>query len=191
METKSKFEELRGIDVSAHIEKKNGLSYLSWAWAIDQLLLKDPSATWEFHEPTKVGETFMVWVSVTAFGKTNRFPLPVMDHRNKAIPNPDAFQLNTAYMRCLAKCIATHGLGLYIYAGEDLPEEVKEERAKQTTEQELANLITAINNTSSQGELLKIWRNATLWAKNHGEHLSSLIEAKDRKKAEFEMGEAA
>lgn len=191
MTTKSKFEELRGIDVSAHIEKKNGLSYLSWAWAIDQLLLKDPSATWDFHEPTKVGETFMVWVSVTAFGKTNKFPLPVMDHRNKAIPNPDAFQLNTAYMRCLAKCIATHGLGLYIYAGEDLPEEVKEERAKQSIEADLNDWLTKINNATNQAQLQLIWREATVWAKRNPGFLPQLTEAKDNKKTTFQMDQAA
>lgn len=191
MNTKSKFEELRGIDVSAHIEKKNGLSYLSWAWAIDQLLLKDPSATWEFHEPTEVGATFMVWVSVTAFGKTNKFPLPVMDHRNKAIPNPDAFQLNTAYMRCLAKCIATHGLGLYIYAGEDLPEEVKEERAKQTVETELKEWLALINEAANQAQLQLTWRNATVWAKKNPDYLPELTEAKDRKKATYQMEQAA
>src|SRR6185437_1946882 len=57
-----------------------------------------------------------------AFGKSMTAQLPVMDHRNKAIANPDAFAVNTAMQRCLAKAIALHGLGLYIYAGEDLPE---------------------------------------------------------------------
>jgi len=117
----SKYEELRKIDVSKHIEKKNNLSYLSWAWAVDVLLQQDASATWEYQEPKKFGETLMVFCSVTAFGKTMTAQLPVMDYRNKAIPNPDAFAVNTAMQRCLAKAIALHGLGLYIYAGEDLP----------------------------------------------------------------------
>ena len=64
----------------------------------------------------------MVFCSVTAFGKTMTAQLPVMDYRNKAIPNPDAFAVNTAMQRALAKAIALHGLGLYIYAGEDLPD---------------------------------------------------------------------
>lgn len=191
MTTKSKFEELRGIDVSPHIEKKNGLSYLSWAWAIDQLLLKDSTATWEFHEPTQVGETLMVWVSVTAFGKTNKFPLPVMDNRNRAISNPDAFQLNTAYMRCLAKCIATHGLGLYIYAGEDLPEEVKEERAKQSIEADLNDWLSKIDKATNQAQLQLIWREATAWAKRNPGFLPQLTEAKDNKKTTFQMDQAA
>lgn len=118
----SKYLELRKIDVSEHIEKKNNLSYLSWAWAVDTLLQQDPNATWEYKEPVKFGETLMVFCSVTAFGKTMTAQLPVMDYRNKAIPNPDAFAVNTAMQRALAKAIALHGLGLYIYAGEDLPD---------------------------------------------------------------------
>ena len=118
----SKFLELRKIDVSAHIEKKNNLSYLSWAYAVDTLLQQDPGATWEYKEPMKFGETLMVFCSVTAFGKTMTAQLPVMDFRNKAIVNPDAFSVNTAMQRCLAKAIALHGIGLYIYSGEDIPE---------------------------------------------------------------------
>jgi len=118
----SKYLELRKIDVSEHIEKKNNLSYLSWAWAVDTLLQQDPNATWEYKEPAQFGETLMVFCSVTAFGKTMTAQLPVMDYRNKAIANPDAFSVNTAMQRCLAKAIALHGIGLYIYSGEDLPD---------------------------------------------------------------------
>lgn len=115
------FADLAKINVNEHIEKKNGLSYLSWAWAVDQLLRADPSATWEYSEPAKWGDTVMVFCRVNAFGKTMTAQLPVMDHRNKAISNPDAMAVNTAMQRCLAKAIALHGIGLYIYAGEDLP----------------------------------------------------------------------
>lgn len=119
------YAEIRKINVNEHIEKKNGLSYLSWAWAVDQLLMLDPKATWEYAEPKQFGETLMVFCTVTAFGKPMTAQLPVMDYRNKAIPNPDAFAVNTAMQRCLAKAIALHGLGLYIYAGEDLPDDDK------------------------------------------------------------------
>jgi hypothetical protein len=118
----SSFEKLAKINVNDKIEKKNGLSYLSWAWALDQLMRCDPEASWEYPEPKMFGETMMVYCSVTAFSKVKTAHLPVMDHRNKPIPNPDAFQVNTAMQRCLVKAIALHGLGLYIYAGEDLPE---------------------------------------------------------------------
>jgi len=115
------FEQLAKINVNEHIEKKNNLSYLSWAWAVDQLMRNDPSANWEFHEPKAFGDTLMVSCTVTAFNKDMTMHLPVMDYKNRAISNPDAFAVNTAMMRCLAKAIAVHGLGLYIYAGEDLP----------------------------------------------------------------------
>ncbi len=69
-----------------------------------------------------INGTAMVFVTVTMFGKPMTCQLPVMDYKNKAIPNPDAFAVNTAIMRCMTKALSLHGLGLYIYAGEDLPE---------------------------------------------------------------------
>lgn len=123
MSEKSHFEKLAAINVSDKIEKKNGLSYLSWAWAVDQLLRADPAATWEYGPTMRFDNgSIMVVCTVTAFGKPMTMQLPVMDYKNKAIPNPDAFAVNTAMQRCLVKAIALHGLGLYIYAGEDLPE---------------------------------------------------------------------
>ena len=116
------YERLAALDVGRYIEKKGNLSYLSWAWAVDQLLRADPSASWVYADPTRYGgDTMMVSCTVTAFGQARTMQLPVMDHRNKAIPNPDAFAVNTAMQRCLVKAIALHGLGLYIYAGEDVP----------------------------------------------------------------------
>jgi hypothetical protein len=124
-ELNMKFAELNKINVNSKIEKKNNLSYLSWAWAVEQLLLNDPSATWEYKPHQMWNETVMVFCEVKAFGVSRTAQLPVMDHRNKAISNPDAFAVNTAMQRCLAKAIALHGIGLYIYAGEDLPSEEK------------------------------------------------------------------
>jgi len=117
------FKDLRSINVNEHVEKKNGLTYLSWAWAVDTLMLNDPMATWEFKEPIKFGETLMVMCEVNAFGKTIKMHLPVLDYRNKAVVNPDAFAVSNSMMRCLTKAIACFGIGLYIYSGEDLPEE--------------------------------------------------------------------
>ena len=119
----TKYEEIRKINVNEHTEKKGKFTYLSWAWAVDQLLLLDPSATWEYKDPVYFAETLMVFCSVTAFGKTMTAQLPVMNNQNKAIQNPDAFAVNTAMQRALAKAIALHGLGLYIFAGEDIPQE--------------------------------------------------------------------
>lgn len=121
------FSELAKINVNEHTEKKGNLTYLSWAWAVAELLKLDPEANWTYAEPKQYGDTMMVFCSVTAFGRTRTSQLPVMDNRNKAIPSPDAMQVNTAMQRALAKAIALHGLGLYIYAGEDLPEVDKPE----------------------------------------------------------------
>ncbi len=115
------FKDLRQINVGQYIEKKNGLSYLSWSWALDQLLQLDDSATWEYLDPKRFGDTLMVFCRVTAFGKSRTAQLPVMNFRNQAISNPNAYDVNTAMQRCLAKAISLHGIGLYIYAGEDLP----------------------------------------------------------------------
>ena len=126
--------DLLKINVNEHTEQKNGLTYLSWAWAWAEVLKLDQLADWELVEYGQpdgttspcmyVGEgSAMVKTKVTIKGKARTCTLPVMNHRNQAIKNPDAFQINTAVMRCLAKCIAMHGLGLYIYAGEDMPQE--------------------------------------------------------------------
>jgi hypothetical protein len=119
--------DLLKLNVNEHTEKKGNLTYLSWAWAWDQALRADPNAHFQvmmFGDKcyTEINGTYMVWVTVTMFGKPMTCQLPVMDHRNKAIVGADAFQVNTAIMRCMTKALSLHGLGLYIYAGEDLPE---------------------------------------------------------------------
>ncbi len=119
------YAEIKKINVNQYVEKKNGLTYLSWVYAVDQLLTLDEEARWTFGEHQTFGESLMVFCTVNAFGKTRTAQLPVMDYYNRAIPNPDAYQVNTAMQRCLAKAISLHGIGLYIYAGEDLPENEK------------------------------------------------------------------
>ena len=131
MHTTEKVLSLLTLNVNDHTEKKANLTYLSWAWAWAEALKADQDAHYQVQMWGKDGEekcymdingTCMVWVTVTMFGKPMTCQLPVMDHRNKAVPNPDAFQVNTAIMRCMTKALSLHGLGLYIYAGEDLPE---------------------------------------------------------------------
>ena len=124
--------DLLKLNVNDHVEKKQNLSYLSWAWAWAEALKADPAATFEVKTFPRehysevpymeINGTAMVWVTVTIFGKPMTCFLPVMNHRNQPIQNPDAFQVNTAIMRCMTKGLALHGLGLYIYAGEDLPQ---------------------------------------------------------------------
>lgn len=120
--------ELLSINVNSHTEKKNNLTYLSWAWAWAEVLKIDPLSTWDAVEFNGLPCVFlpdtsaMVKTIVTIKGNQKSCWLPVMNHRNQAIKNPDAFAINTAMVRCLTKTIGMHGLGLYIYAGEDMPE---------------------------------------------------------------------
>ena len=122
------FTELDRVDVTQHIEKKGKFSYLSWAYAVRELKKRHPSATWTVHEygeerlpfvKTECG--FFVKVTVTIDGIDATQVHPVLDHQNKSINAPNAFQINTSIQRCLAKAIALHGLGIHLYAGEDLP----------------------------------------------------------------------
>ena len=128
-------EALLKTDVNAHTEKKNNLTYLSWAWAWAEALKADPKSTFKvemFGDKCfmDINGTAMVWVTVTMFDKPMTCQLPVMDYRNKAITNPDAFQVNTAIMRCMTKALSLHGLGLYIYAGEDCPSDDESTKEK-------------------------------------------------------------
>jgi hypothetical protein len=174
----SKYAELRKIDVSSKIEKKNGLSYLSWAWACDQLLQQDPMATWSYGQPVLFGETVMVFCTVNAFGKSMTAQLPVMDYRNKAIPNPDAFAVNTAMQRCLAKAIALHGIGLYIYAGEDLPQDDPEPV-------DVNSLVEAIGLCTDMDQLKTAFAQAYKVASKDKQALKLINDAKELKKKEL------
>lgn len=149
------YEELRSVNVNGHTEKKNGLTYLSWAWAWDEVMRRYPGAEYNIKEfdgkPYLYDKAlgYMVMTEMTIDGMTRVMWLPVMDGANKAMKDEpytyqvkeyknkqwtggyvdktvDAatmFDINTAIMRCLVKNIAMFGLGLYIYAGEDLPPE--------------------------------------------------------------------
>lgn len=126
----SVFESLNSVNVNGHTEEKNGLTYLSWAWAWGELLKRYPDATytvyenkdgWFYHTD---GRTCWVKTGVTVEGKEYIEMLPVMDFKNRSIPAEavTSYDVNKAIQRSLTKAVARHGLGLYIYAGEDLPE---------------------------------------------------------------------
>jgi hypothetical protein len=173
--------DLLKVNVNDHTEKKNGLTYLSWAWAWQEALKADPTANWSVKmfgdQPlVKIGETAMVFVDVTMLGKTLTCQLPVLDHRNKAIPNPDAFQVNTAIMRCLAKCIGLHGLGLYIYAGEDLPE---------GDSLDATDFVKQIEESKNVEQLKSTFKTAFSALQRHPDALALVNAAKDRRKSEL------
>lgn len=125
---KSVWATLSAIDCSAKVEQKGKLTYLSWAWAWQTLMEHYPESTYEYAEPLCItNDTVEVNVALTVEGITHAMWLPVMDNRNKSIVNPTTRDISDARMRCLVKCIAMFGLGIYIYAGEDLPESTKTE----------------------------------------------------------------
>ena len=139
MEKKTVFERLSAINVNEHVEKKDGLTYLSWAWAWSEVKKACPDATYKIGE-TEYDETlgFMCHTTVTIEGETLEMWLPVMDGKNKSMKKTSyeyttkygqktveaatTFDINKTIMRCLVKNLAMFGLGIYIYAGEDLPE---------------------------------------------------------------------
>lgn len=134
-ERKSAFDILNAINVNEHTESKNGLTYLSWAWAWAEVKKAYPDANytiyenrdgWNYHTD---GKTCWVKTGVTIDGIEHIEYLPVMDYNNRSIPadKVTSFDVNKAIQRSLTKAAARHGLGLYIYAGEDLPESGKKE----------------------------------------------------------------
>lgn len=141
---KNKINELLKLNVNENTEKKNNLTYLSWAWAWTKAIETDPTASYEVmmfdNKPYIFDENlgYMVFTKITMLDDTKMMQLPVMDGANKAQKNKEykyetragektvapatMFDINTAIMRCMTKNLALFGLGLYIYAGEDLPE---------------------------------------------------------------------
>ena len=127
------FEKLASVDVSAKVEQKNGLNYLSWAWAWAELKKNYPDSTYTIYENAQGwnyhtdGHTCWVKTGVTVNGIEHIEYLPVMNYRNDSIirDKVTSFDVNKAIQRSLTKAVARHGLGLSIYAGEDIPEAVE------------------------------------------------------------------
>lgn len=173
------YNEIRKINCNEFTEKKGKFTYLSWAWAVDQLLQLDPAATWQYNKPESFPDgTMMVFCSVTAFNKTMTSMLPVLNHQNKAISNPSAMDVNTAMQRCLVKAIALHGLGLYIYAGEDIPQEDPIDLTK-----EAQFWIRAINDCGDIDNLKQCYNEAYVVLSKDRNAVEMIAKAKDAKKA--------
>ena len=151
------FVELNNINVNDKTEAKNNLTYLSWAFAWGELKKKHPMATYTIYEDEHGrpyftdGRTCWVKTGVTVPVGEEKIEhieyLPIMNYRNEAIPadKVTSTDMNKSIQRSLTKAVARHGLGLYIYAGEDLPEAEKEEREKPITDKEamiLSNTLT-------------------------------------------------
>ena len=171
------FNELRLINVNEHTEKKGKFTYLSWTWAVDQLLQNDPTATWTFGDPVYFNESVMVFCTVNAFGKSMTCQMPVLNNLNKAISNPDSFSVNTAMQRALVKTISLFGIGLYIYAGEDLPDEEPVDLAEEANK-----WVLAIAGTKTMDELKEIYGAAYKALSKDKAAVDKLASAKDLQK---------
>ena len=144
------FNTLFQIDVSDHIEKKNGLDYLSWAWAWAEVKKLYPRSFYTIYETLDGrnyfddGKTCWVKTGVTVvdgdYSLEHIEYLPVMDYKNASIAKDKvtSFDVNKAIQRSLTKACARHGLGLYVYAGEDLPEEIKQQKEEEAKQAEAA-----------------------------------------------------
>lgn len=155
MESNSIFDKLSAINVNDKVEKKSNLTYLSWAWAWAEVKKACPDATYEVLQDPYTSKPYffdenlgyMVMTQVTIQGESLEMWLPVMDGANKAMTNKSytystrygdktveaatMFDINKTLMRCLTKNLAMFGLGLYIYAGEDLPETIEQVKTPQ------------------------------------------------------------
>lgn len=205
------FTKLRTLNVNDRVEKKDGLTYLSWAWAWDEFKQACPDATYEVVKTDKGLPYFesdagaMVYTKVTADGQTHEMWLPVMDGKNKAMKSApyaytvkdwktkqlmektvDAytmFDINKTIMRCLVKNLAMFGLALYIYAGEDLPEDAPPEPV------DLDALLVPIQTAADMDALKRDYIAAVKAVGNNPDALKVLESAKDSRKAEL-MGAA-
>lgn len=163
----NRFVELNEVSVSKYVEEKRVknkqtgqvtvLKYLSWPFAIAEIKKRDMNANWQFLDPIIYPDSsVMVHCNFTCFGITHYMWLPVMDFKNQAQIAPNSVDINKAMMRCLVKAIAVHGLGLYIYAGEDLPEAEKDEaqqhhqQQRQNTQQQPAQQQNNVPTHASQ-----------------------------------------
>ena len=157
---KSVFDVLNAINVNEHTEKKNGLTYLSWAWAWAEVKKHFPDAFYTIYENANGmnyhtdGRTCWVKTGVTINGLEHIEYLPVMDYRNASIilDNVTSFDVNKAIQRSLTKAVARHGLGLYIYAGEDLPEADRE-----TKQNELDTVCNEVRNAATMQDLESLY----------------------------------
>lgn len=161
------FNKLNSINVNDKTEKKNGLTYLSWAWAWGEVKKLYPTANYIIYENTLPngyvvnyftdGKTSYVKTGVTIEGIEHIEELPVMDYRNKSIllENMTSFDVNKAIQRSLTKALARHGLGLYIYAGEDLPEDEKEKEGENIiSKTQIEALNRAIENANINDDVV-------------------------------------
>ena len=174
----SVFQKLKDVDISKLAEQKGKFDYLSWAHAVREMLKVFPEATWEVHEydsmpymQTTTG--YYTKVSVTIEGITRTQIHPVLDNKNQSIDTPNAFQINTSIQRCLAKAIALHGLGLVLFAGEDLPNNITDKQEK-----EITKFANQVKDDKARNAILGAIKNGNVNESNYAkslEHCKTII----------------
>ena len=196
------FNDLRKINVNEHTERKDGLTYLSWAWAWDTFKQHCPDATYTI-EKDHMGLPYfestagaMVYTKVTVEGVTHEMWLPVMDGKNKAMKNEPytymtragektveaftMFDVNKTLMRCLVKNLAMFGLAIYIYAGEDLPD-------VEPVPVDLEPLILAMHDAKTEGDLKTAYVAAIRIVQGNQDAMKTLEAHKDNCKMFFQV----
>lgn len=205
---KRAWDNLSSINVNDKTEKKNGLTYLSWAWAWGVLMEHYPESSYLLH-PNQVmtDGSVMVGITLTIAENGESFSrdmwLPVMDFKNKAVVKPNAVEINKAYMRCLAKAIAMCGLGHYIYAGDDLPQEddgtarAAEQATPKVSQQEIDEKAQALAKTmadkmstaESREKLAEMWKYCESKLKQYPQYLANLKDVFEVRTGEFDLME--
>jgi hypothetical protein len=182
MAEKNYFEELYAVNVNDHTEGRNGFTYVSWPFAWAEVKKRFPDSTYTVYENAEGnnyhndGRTCWVKTGVTVNGIEHIEYLPIMDFRNKSIPYEDvtSFDVNKAIQRSLTKACARHGLGLYIYAGEDLPEaeaEVAKKMAEKITDKDVKVFKAFLDSVGANEEnILKAYNHKSLEEFTQGEY---------------------
>ena len=182
MAQESIFATLFAVDCSNRTEKKNGLTYLSWAFAWAEVKKRYPGATYTIYENKDGwnyftdGKTCWVKTGVTIEGLEHIEYLPIMDYRNASIPleKVTSFDVNKAIQRSLTKAVARHGLGLYIYAGEDLPESASGE----STSVSLQDALDYTESCQTIDALNEGWNYYSRWFSNDQTYRASFVKRK-------------
>lgn len=192
MDNKSVFQTLYEVNVNGHIEKKNNLNYLSWAYAWAEVKKLYPKSNYRVYENENGwnyftdGRTCWVKTGVTIEDIEHIEYLPVMDYKNKSIPADlvTSFDVNKSIQRSLTKALARHGLGLYIYAGEDLPE-IETERISPKEVMALKRIISGLDNSENfLKRLLEKYKVKSLKEFNPLQYVETLKIIKDFKEVE-------
>jgi len=181
--TKSIFNTLDSINVNEFTEKKGNYTYLSWSDAVTEVLKKYPETTWEIYEvinedgtpqPYMTTESgCFVKVSVTINELTRTEILPIMDNRNQTMLSPKATDVNNSIKRCLTKCFSLFGLGLYIYRGENLPEDDKPKSLSDTQIKAMQTLVVNKDNDFKQA-LMKAVKEKKINTNNYENYITQI-----------------